>query len=337
MPVVGCRLPKSNVWKSGPGRRVRPCRPGGRWSSGRCRRARLRPADRPVRVERDFHKAHQPMCRRAADRAGAAPLMLHQRRKIPPVVGHQHVAVRERAAHRESVLARPQPEPGDVRGLRRREQDRPPAGVRDRPAGFLRRLCGTPPAASLSDAMRRRRRIEPSARVASTKLVERAAMPNPSVILGPEDCLRHGAVRSSASHRVLPSPPAAGCCKDTRPKTPRCCRVTKAGRSNRKKGGCRHRPRRDGHLSSAHPSSHPVPCGRAGRRPSGSRGGPEGNRRICDGGRRAAADRTILDSIRRSREPGSIGVWTSDRNCADTLRPLGAAVNSGERVDITAW
>lgn len=175
------------------------------------------------------------------------------------------------------------------------------------------------------------------ARVASTRLVERAAMPNPSVILGPEDCLRHGAVRSSASHRVLPSPPAAGCCKDTRPKTPRCCRVTKAGRSNRKKGGYRHRPRRDGHLSSAHPSSHPVPCGRAGRRPSGSRGGPEGNRRICDGRRRAAADRTILDSIRRSREPGSIGVWTSDRNFADTLRPLGAAVNSGERVDITAW
>ena len=223
--------------KSGPGRTVLPCRPRGRRTSGSCRRARLRPADRPVRVERHFHKAHQPMCHRAADQAGVAPLMLRQRRKIPPVVGHQHVTVRERAVHRRPALARPPPEPGDVRGLRHREQYRPPAGVRDSPAGFLRRLCGTPPAASLSDATRRCRRIEPSARVASTRLVERAAVPNPSVFLGPEDCLRHGAVRSSVSHRVLPSPPAAGCCKDTRPKTSRCCRVTKAGRSNRKKGG----------------------------------------------------------------------------------------------------
>ena len=49
-------IARSNVWKSGPGQTVLPCRLGGRWSSGGCRRARLRPADRATP-----HDEHTPV------------------------------------------------------------------------------------------------------------------------------------------------------------------------------------------------------------------------------------------------------------------------------------
>ena len=43
---------------------------------------------------------------------------------------------------------------------------------------------------------------------------------------------------------------------------------------------------------------------------------------------RNAADRTILDVARKSPEPGSICVYTSDKGLANALKPLGVTVRS---------
>lgn len=43
---------------------------------------------------------------------------------------------------------------------------------------------------------------------------------------------------------------------------------------------------------------------------------------------RNAADRTILDIARKSPEPGSICVYTSDKDLANALKPLGVTVRT---------
>ena len=43
---------------------------------------------------------------------------------------------------------------------------------------------------------------------------------------------------------------------------------------------------------------------------------------------RNAADRTILDIVRKSAEPGAICVYTSDKDLANALKPLGVTVRS---------
>jgi hypothetical protein len=62
-------------------------------------------------------ETHQSRCHVQADQSGVHALSADQRREICSVVGDEHVAGIDSPAHDRPILARAQPEPGDMRGF----------------------------------------------------------------------------------------------------------------------------------------------------------------------------------------------------------------------------